>query len=58
MLLSDGFRNIVNDFVNTVYKMYTLGNKAGAFQLFHTLKNVMLSTLDILRVTPKGQVFQ
>ena len=34
MLLSDGFRNIVNDFVNTVYKMYTLGNKAGAFQLF------------------------
>lgn len=34
LLLSDGFRNIVNDFVNTVYKMYTLGNKAGAFQLF------------------------
>lgn len=34
LLLSDGFRNIVNDFVKTVYKMYTLGNKAGAFQLF------------------------
>jgi len=34
LLLSDGFRNNVNDFVNTVYKMYTLGNKAGAFQLF------------------------
>lgn len=34
LLLSDGFRTIVNDFVNTVYKMYTLGNKAGAFQLF------------------------
>ena len=34
LLLSDGFRNIVNDFVNTVYKMYTLGNKTGAFQLF------------------------
>lgn len=34
LLLSDGFRNIVNDFVNTVYKMYTLGDKAGAFQLF------------------------
>lgn len=34
LLLSDGFRNIVNDFVNTVYKMYTLCNKAGAFQLF------------------------
>lgn len=58
LLLSDGFRNIVNDFVNTVYKMYTLGNKAGHFNCFHTLKNVMLSTLDILRVTPKGQVFQ
>ena len=34
LLLSDGFRNIVNDFVKTVYKMYTLGNKAGALQLF------------------------
>ena len=34
LLLSDCFRNNVNDFVNTVYKMYTLGNKAGAFQLF------------------------
>ena len=34
LLLSDSFRNIVNDFVKTVYKMYTLGNKAGAFQLF------------------------
>ena len=34
LLLSDDFRNIVNDFVKTVYKMYTLGNKAGAFQLF------------------------
>ena len=34
LLLSDSFRNIVNDFVKTVYKMYTLGNKAGALQLF------------------------
>ena len=34
LLLSDDFRNIVNDFVKTVYKMYTLGNKAGALQLF------------------------
>ena len=34
LLLSDGFRNIVNDFVKTVYRMYTLGNKAGAIQLF------------------------
>lgn len=34
LLLSDGFRNIVNDFVKTAYRMYTLGNKAGALQLF------------------------
>ena len=34
LLLPDKFRDIANDFVKTVYKVYALGNKAGAFQLF------------------------
>ena len=50
LLLPDRFRDIANDFVKTVYKVYDNGNKSDALQLF--------SHLDILRVTPKGQVFQ
>lgn len=34
LLLPDRFRDIANDFVKTVYRIYGLGNKAGALQLF------------------------
>lgn len=34
LLLPDRFRYIANDFVKTVYRIYGLGNKAGALQLF------------------------